>query len=89
MITSAPAPMPAAPAVGTPFVAIFGPTDPRRHLAASEKYSVVRKELKCSPCYLRKCPIGLICMKKIGADEVTQRVTEFLKVRAAVAEASA
>jgi heptosyltransferase-2 len=87
-VTSDSAPMHVAAAVGTPFVALFGPTDPRRHVAALEKYAVIRKELKCSPCYLRKCPIGHLCMKRISSEEVYERVMEFIRTREAVAEAA-
>jgi hypothetical protein len=44
--------------------------------------------LKCGPCYLRTCPIGHICMKKITKDEVLEKILEFVKSRPAVAEIS-
>jgi lipopolysaccharide heptosyltransferase II len=78
-VTSDSAPMHIATAVGTPVVAIFGPTDPRRHVAPGRSpISVIRKEVKCSPCYLKKCPIGLICMRQILPDEVLERVVALL-----------
>lgn len=79
-VTSDSAPMHIATAVGTPVVALFGPTDPRRHVAPGRApIAVINKEVKCSPCYLKKCPIGLICMKQILPGEVLERVQAFLK----------
>ncbi len=79
-VTSDSAPMHIATAVGTPVVALFGPTDPRRHVAPGRApISVLNKEVKCSPCYLKKCPIGLICMKQILPTEVFDRVLAFLR----------
>jgi lipopolysaccharide heptosyltransferase II len=79
-VTSDSAPMHIATAVGTPAVALFGPTDPRRHVAPGRApISVVNKEVKCSPCYLKKCPIGLICMKQILPSEVLERILAFLR----------
>jgi len=88
-VTSDSAPMHIAAAVGTPFVAIFGPTDPRRHVAVPEqKHAVIRKDLKCSPCYLRACPIGHPCMKKITKDEILDKILEFSRKPSPAAEIS-
>lgn len=79
-VTSDSAPMHIATAVGTPVVALFGPTDPRRHVAPGRApIAVIHKEVKCSPCYLKKCPIGLICMRQILPSEVHERVLSFLR----------
>jgi lipopolysaccharide heptosyltransferase II len=43
--------MHAAVAVGTPVVAIYGPTDIRRTAPLGERHTVVRHELPCSPCF--------------------------------------
>jgi len=74
------APMHIAAAVGTPFVALFGPTDPARHLAPSDNRIVLCKsgELKCSPCYNPNCSRNLACMKKITVDEVMSALKGFL-----------
>ena len=78
-ISSDSAPMHIASSVGVPLVAIFGPTDPKRHLVPPKRFQVFWKEVPCSPCYLRSCPIGLICMKKIGVQEVLESVLYFLE----------
>jgi lipopolysaccharide heptosyltransferase II len=40
-----------AVAVGTPVVAIYGPTDFRRTAPLGERHKVIRHELPCSPCF--------------------------------------
>ena len=78
-ISSDSAPMHIASSVNTPLIAIFGPTDPKRHLVPPPRYQVFWKEVQCSPCYLRNCPIGLICMKRITVQEVLDAVLHFIK----------
>ena len=77
-VSSDSAPMHIASAVRVPLAAIFGPTDPKRHLVPSARTQVFWKEIQCSPCYLRSCPIGHICMKKISVQEVLDSVLYFL-----------
>jgi ADP-heptose:LPS heptosyltransferase len=81
-----------ASAVQAPLIAIFSPTDPKRHLVAPPRFQVFWKELSCSPCYLRSCPIGHICMKKISVQEVLDAVLFFVnekRTRQAAASATA
>ena len=60
-----------AAAVGTPTVALFGPTDPKRHLPPSFVGQVIRKPVFCSPCYSPRCrTITHACMATISVDEV-------------------
>ena len=77
-ISSDSAPMHIASSLDVPLIAIFGPTDPKRHLVPPTAYQVFWKEIQCSPCYLRSCPIGLICMKKIGVQEVLESTLHFV-----------
>ena len=70
LVTGDSAPMHVASAVATPFVALFGPTDPQRHLPPSEKFRVLHKKMKCSPCYRPSCAKNKRCMISIGPDEV-------------------
>ncbi len=74
------APMHIASAVGTPFVALFGPTAPARHLVPSEKCVVLCKsdEAKCGPCYNPACRKKLTCMKRITVDDVRAAMGKFL-----------
>jgi len=63
-----------AAAVGTPVVALFGPTSPERTGPYGEGHAVIRRGMACSPCFRKKCET-LECMNAIGVDEV------FLAVR--------
>jgi lipopolysaccharide heptosyltransferase II len=65
-------------AVGTPFVALFGPTDARRHLPPGENYILINKKLHCSPCYKTKCR-SKSCMVQISPAEVFTAVMKLLK----------
>jgi len=77
-ITGDSAPVHIATAVGTPFVALFGPTDPRRHLAPSSKGTVIRKNLRCSPCYQPRCILNYRCMRKISVEEVLEATARLI-----------
>ncbi len=71
-------PLHIASAVGTPFVALFGPTDSRRHLPPAKHYIVIDKKLACSPCYKTKCR-RKHCMVAISPAEVFSAVMKLLK----------
>ena len=68
-ITGDSAPMHIASSMGVDFIALFGPTDPARHFEPNEKGWVVRKDLKCSPCYKSKCRRN-VCMENISVEEI-------------------
>ena len=60
-----------AAAMGTPTIALFGPTDPRRHLPPTFVGQVIKKDVFCSPCYSARCrTVTHACMKRITVDEV-------------------
>jgi ADP-heptose:LPS heptosyltransferase len=73
-------PMHVGLAVGTPTVAIFGPTYPERFGPKDlEKNRVVRSGLSCSPCWHPDKPIGCnerICLKSIEVDCVLAAIEE-------------
>ncbi|MEK6715829.1 MAG: GT4 family glycosyltransferase PelF [Candidatus Omnitrophota bacterium] len=71
------APLHIASCMNTPFVALFGPTDPLRHLAAIGKFVLIYKELVCSPCYKPNCK-DIKCMRQITPDEVFAAVKKLL-----------
>jgi ADP-heptose:LPS heptosyltransferase len=64
--------------LGVPTVAIFGSTDPHLTGPLGDRHIIVRHQVECSPCFLRKCPIDFRCMKAVGVDEVTDAVLSIL-----------
>jgi lipopolysaccharide heptosyltransferase II len=72
------APLHIAAAVDTPVIALFGPTDPRRHIPPAKKLVVLRKDLPCSPCYKSKC-VSLKCMELIKPEEVFVVIAQTIK----------
>jgi heptosyltransferase II len=70
-----------ASAVGTPVVAVFGPTDARRTAPATARATVLRRDLTCSPCFRPHCPYAdHPCMRLIDIDEVYTAVLAMLEV---------
>lgn len=63
-------PMHLAAAVGTPVVAIFGPTDPGRTGPRGAQSEMLDRYVFCSPCYLKECPYRHECMREIEVEEV-------------------
>ena len=73
-------PMHIAAAVGTPTIALFGPTSPTRHGPYGENHEVIEKPVECRPCYKRKCmrkDQPHLCMTEINPNQV---VAQILKV---------
>jgi heptosyltransferase-2 len=70
-----------AAALNTPLVAVFGSTD---HIATgpfSERATVVRRPIECSPCMKTHCPKGhghLQCMEQVSVEEVAKAALELL-----------
>ena len=62
-------PMHLAAAVGTPVVALFGPTAPWRTGPFGLGHKIIRADLECSPCFKRQCNT-IDCMKQISVDQV-------------------
>ena len=72
--------MHAAAAVGTPVVAIYGPTDFRRTAPLGVRHTMIRHELPCSPCFkldgeeqVHLCPHH-DCLMTISAEEVLHAI---------------
>ena len=68
-----------AAALGTPTVAIFGPTIEAETGPLSPRAQVVRAPVECSFCMLRDCPTDHRCMTRISAEHVAQAALELLK----------
>jgi ADP-heptose:LPS heptosyltransferase len=69
-----------AAAVGTPVVALFGPTSPERTGPYGEGHVVLREKLECSPCFRKACDT-LECMKAIRIEEVFEAVMDRIESR--------
>lgn len=63
-----------AAAVGTPVISLWGATSPQRTGPHGFEDLVVLGEAACSPCYLRRCPIGRVCMRSIDIEEIVAKV---------------
>ena len=77
-------PMHIAAAVGTPLIAIHGPTDPALSGPVSPKATILRSAIWCSPCYNAKdsadCRYFTTqCMKNILPSQVYQVVLDKLR----------
>ena len=70
-------PMHLAAVLGTPVVAIFGPTAPWRTGPYGHVHRVLRTERDCSPCFQRSCET-VDCMTAIEVDDVFRAVVEQL-----------
>jgi lipopolysaccharide heptosyltransferase II len=63
-----------AAAVRTPVVSLWGATSPLRTGPYGFEHLTVQGHAECSPCYLRRCPIGRVCMQSIDIEEVAAKV---------------
>ncbi len=78
-VSSDSAPLHVAAAMHIPFVALFGPTLPERHLPPSEHFVVLRQK-NCRPCYKDSCRRGTnACMASIAVKDVLAAVESLLK----------
>ena len=70
MITNDSGPMHLAAAVGTPVVAMFGPTDPALVGPYGNGHTTLKTAVECSPCRNKKtCPRSIECMAKITVED--------------------
>lgn len=73
--------MHAAVAVGTPVVAIYGPTDIRRTAPLGDQHTVIRHDLPCSPCFRLEGDASVHacghhdCLMTITTEEVLATIT--------------
>jgi heptosyltransferase-1 len=67
-----------AAAVGTPVVALFGPTAPWRTGPYGQGHVVLRAGVSCSPCFSRSCKTAefepMACMNRITVEQVVEAV---------------
>jgi lipopolysaccharide heptosyltransferase II len=80
MVTNDTGPMHAAAAIGTPVVALFGPTEPRRTGPYGQLDHVLRLGLDCIPCMKGRCARAnsLECLRAISPAAVLAAVRQRL-----------
>ncbi len=83
LITGDSGPMHLAASVGTPVLALFGPTTAVwGFYPAGSRDSVLETDLPCRPCTLhgkKRCSRDHACMKGISPDQVMQALDQFLR----------
>lgn len=78
-ITPDSAPMHLSAAVKTPIIALFGPTDSKRHIPPAKDLIVIDKHWSCAPCYSGRCKVvSHDCMVNITAEEVFKEVCKWI-----------
>ena len=83
LITNDTGPRHYAVAFNVPCVVIMGPTDPRYTQANLEKTLVLRRELDCSPCHQKQCPLDHRCMTEITPRAVFHESEKLLEKHSA------
>lgn len=80
VVTGDTAPLHVAAAMGVPTLALFGPTDARRHLPPGKKVFVLSHHLTCQPCYEGVCreKESQACLARISVDEAFENCRRLL-----------
>ena len=78
VITTDTGPMHIAAAVGTPTVALFGPTAPWRTGPYGQGHLVIQDERHCQPCFKRRCLYPEGCMASITPEKVIGAVEDMI-----------
>jgi lipopolysaccharide heptosyltransferase I len=83
MITNDTGPMHMAAAVGTPMIALFGPTHPARTGPYGAAATVMRIPLPCAPCLSQRCrwPVKMECLTAIRPESVAAAALDRLARR--------
>ncbi|OHB79455.1 MAG: lipopolysaccharide heptosyltransferase II [Planctomycetes bacterium RBG_16_55_9] len=79
LVTNDTGPRHYAVAFDVPAVVIMGSTDPRYTASNLDRTIVIRKDLDCSPCHKKICPLDHPCMTQITPDEVFTAAIKLLK----------
>jgi heptosyltransferase-2 len=79
LVTNDSGPMHLAAAIGTPVVALFGPTDPGRTAPLGDGHIVLSPKLDCAPCHQPRCPLGhTACLHDLPVEAVFNAVLRAL-----------
>lgn len=86
LITNDSGPMHVAAAVGTPVVALFGPTSPVRTGPYGRHHLALTSGVACSPCFSRQCRnrVRLECLTSIAPARVVEAARAQLALKAKV-----
>lgn len=69
-----------AAAVGTPVLALFGPSNPAEWGPRGDRVRTIYKGLDCRPCFHPTCDRGeMNCMRQITVDEVYEAAADLLR----------
>lgn len=81
LVTNDSGPMHIAAAVGTPVVALFGPTDPVRTGPYGTGHVVLSHAVECRPCFRRDCAhaVPLECLTAVRPEQVVRAVERQLE----------
>jgi len=72
-------PMHLAAATGTPVISLWGATSPLRSAPWGSEALVLQGSAACSPCYVRHCRIGRVCMQRIRPEQVLEVARKVLE----------
>ena len=80
LLTNDSGPMHIAAAVGTPVVALFGPTDPVKTGPYGPGHVVLSHAVECRPCFRRECSraVTLECLTGVTPEQVVRAVQQQL-----------
>ncbi len=69
--------------LGVPVAAVFGSTDPllTAPLVPPARLRILRRQVECSPCFLKECPLDLRCLHAVTAGDAAAAVLELLPAK--------
>lgn len=73
-------PMHLSAGIGTPVIALMGPTDINRNGPYGSGHIALQVSTSCSGCWKRQCPQQKDCLGAIAVSEVYESITTLLKV---------
>lgn len=71
-------PMHLAAAIGTPVVALYGPTDTNRNGPFGPGHKAIVIDSECAGCWRRQCPKDVDCLAQISAQQVYRALSGIL-----------